>query len=131
MSLDPIFLTVAQVEELHDDGIAAYGGQLGVRDRGLLESAVATPQAGFGGQYAHPTIFAMAAAYAYHIAENQPFFDGNKRAALAAAVTFLDLNGHLIEDPTGFLYAAMLAISDRTLGKEGLAKLLEKLETKP
>jgi death-on-curing protein len=69
----------------------------------------------------------MAAAYAYHIAENQPFVDGNKRTGLAAALVFLALNGVEIEDPKGRLYDAMMGISARKLSKEGLAKLLGEL----
>jgi death-on-curing protein len=126
MMLEPIFLTVDEIEELHADGLDEHGGQPGVRDRGLLESAVATPQAGFGGEYAHSTLWLMASAYAFHIAQNQPFLDGNKRAGLAAALVFLNLNGHPVRDSVG-LYEAMIAISARTLDKAGLADLLESL----
>jgi death-on-curing protein len=84
-----LFLTVEDVESLHDEQLARYGGSAGVRDRGALESAVATPQATFGGEHLHATVFEMAAAYAFHIAQNQPFVDGNKRAGLNAALVFL------------------------------------------
>ena len=77
--IDPIFLTVKEVSVLHQDQIEVFGGIHGIRDEGLLESAVMTPQASFGGEYLHSDIFEMAAAYAFHIAENQPFLDGNKR----------------------------------------------------
>ena len=97
------------------------------RDRGLLESAMAVPEASFGGAFLHPTLYSMAAAYAYHIAENQPFVDGNKRAALGAALVFLELNGVSIDDPKGRLYDAMMAIAARKLDKDGLANLLERL----
>ena len=69
----------------------------------------------------------MAAAYAFHIAENQPFVDGNKRAALNAALVFLDINGWLVADPEMLLYDAMIAISSRSLDKTGLAELLRSL----
>ena len=65
----------------------------------------------------------MAAAFAFHIAENQPFVDGNKRAALNAALVFLDINGWLVTDPEQLLYDAMIAISSRSLDKAGLAEL--------
>jgi len=71
------FLTVEEVLVLHEMQIERYGGSRGIRDRGLLESAVAMPQASFGGEYVHATLHEMAAAYAFHIAENQPFIDGN------------------------------------------------------
>jgi death-on-curing protein len=87
------FLSVDDVLALHEHQIATYGGSLGVRDPGLLESAVQMPQAGFGGQYFHADLYEMAAAYLFHIAANHPFVDGNKRAAAAAAHAFLFLNG--------------------------------------
>ncbi|OFZ19758.1 MAG: hypothetical protein A2Z20_00280 [Bdellovibrionales bacterium RBG_16_40_8] len=70
--------------------LESYGGATGIRAPDLLESAVMTPQASFGGQYVHNDVYEMAAAYAFHIAENQPFVDGNKRTALASALVFLD-----------------------------------------
>ena len=71
---------------LHARQIDAFGGALGIRDLGLLESAVAMPSATFGGQIVHEGLFLMAAAYAFHLAENQPFLDGNKRTGLGAAL---------------------------------------------
>lgn len=71
--------------ELHDDQLRLFGGGSGIRDRGALESAGAVPQASFDGAFLHEDLFAMAAPYAFHIAENQPFVDGNKRTALNAA----------------------------------------------
>ena len=65
--------------------------------------------------------------YAFHIAQNQPFLDGNKRTALNAALVFLDINGWLVPDPDELLYDAMIAIAERRLDKEGLAALFEKL----
>jgi len=84
------FLALADVLTLHEMQIEQYGGSVGIRDQGLLESAVGQPQASFGGEYVHHGLYEMAAAYAFHIAENQPFVDGNKRTALAAALVFLD-----------------------------------------
>jgi death-on-curing protein len=69
----------------------------------------------------------MAAAYAFHIAENQPFIDGNKRAALNAALVFLDVNGWVVDDPGMRLYDAMIGLSSRGLDKHGLAKILREL----
>jgi death-on-curing protein len=126
---DPLFLTVEEVEFIHDESLARFGGSHGIRDRALLESAVATPQAGFGGQYLHATLLDMAAAYAFHIAENQPFVDGNKRAALGAALVFLDLNGIEIDDPEERLFSAMIALATRSLDKAGLAQLLAELSS--
>jgi len=123
----PDFLTVEDVLLIHEESLARYGGGAGMRDLGALESAVAMPQAGFGGQFLHEDLFAMAAAYAFHIAQNQPFIDGNKRAGLGAALVFLDLNGIEIPDPSGQLYDAMIALAERRLDKPGLAELLRTL----
>lgn len=72
-----------------------------------------TPQSSFGGEYLHQDIFEMAAAYAFHIAENQPFLDGNKRTALVSALAFRDLNGFIILDPDRKLYSALIDIANR------------------
>ncbi len=130
MSSDPDFLSVEEVLFLHEEQLARYGGSGGVRDLGLLESAVATPQATFDGQLVHGDLFAMAAAYAFHIAQNQPFVDGNKRTGLAAALVFLELNGVTLADPEGALYRAMLDVAERRLDKDGLALILRNLAAK-
>jgi death on curing protein len=126
MPLSPDFLTVEDVLDLHAVQLERYGGSAGIRDLGLLESAVMTPQASFGGEYVHADLFQMAAAYAFHIAENQPMVDGNKRTGLASALVFLAINGYGVPDPNGDLYTAMIDISARRLNKEGLAELLTK-----
>lgn len=128
MSLSEIvFLTVEEALLLHDLQLEQYGGASGIRDRSLFESAVNMPQASFGGDYVHSGIYEMAAAYAFHIAENQPFVDGNKRTALASALVFLDLNLIEINDPNELLYSAMIDIAQKRLQKSGLAKLLQNL----
>jgi death on curing protein len=126
-SLEPFFLSVEDVLELHSDQLRLYGGTAGIRERGALDSAVATPAATFDNAYLHDNLFLMAAAYAFHIAENQPFLDGNKRAALNAALVFLDINGWLVLDPDERLFEAMIALSSRELDKQGLAVLLRNL----
>jgi len=124
---EPLFLTFAEVLEIQRLQVELYGGDWALRDRGLLESALAVPESSFGGEFLHPTLFAMAAAYAYHIAENQPFVDGNKRTGLAAALVFLALNGIEIEDPKGRLYQVMIDLATHKISKDGLAALLEAL----
>ncbi|MBX3289843.1 MAG: type II toxin-antitoxin system death-on-curing family toxin [Acidobacteria bacterium] len=126
---EPIFLTLADVLKIHNKQLDAHGGIHGIRDEGLLESAVMTPQASFGGEYLHSDIFEMAAAYAFHIAENQPFLDGNKRTALVAALAFLDLNGSVIVDPERKLYSMLIDIANRAADKSDLADLLRSLPT--
>ena len=123
----PDFLSNEDVLLLHGEQLTHYGGGAGVRDAVSFDSAVATAQASFAGAYVHATIFAQAAAYAFHIAQNQSLVDGNKRAGLAAALVFLDINGIPIADPAGRLYGAMIDIAERRLDKAGLAALLRDL----
>jgi death-on-curing protein len=85
----PRFLSVEEILILHGIAIEDQGGESTLRDRALLESAVAMPSQQFSGQYLHEDIPAMAAAYAFHISGNHPFVDGNKRAAIAAMIAFL------------------------------------------
>lgn len=126
---DPVFLDIEDVLLIHEEQLATYGGAAGIRDTSLLESAVAMPRASAGGELAHEDLFAMAAAYAFHVAQNQPFLDGNKRTGLLAALVFLELNGVAIRDPDGRLHDAMLGIAERRLDKTGLAATLSALAT--
>jgi death on curing protein len=91
--LIPKFLTLAEVLILHEDQVQRFGGSSGVRDLGLLESALGQPAATFGGEFLHPTIADQAAAYLYHIAKNHPFVDGNTRTAFSVMDAFLRVNG--------------------------------------
>lgn len=86
-------LTVDIVLEIHAEAISNFGGSLGIREEALLESAVAAPQASFGGQSVYADLIEVAAAYLFYICRNHPFVDGNKRAALGACLVFLQLNG--------------------------------------
>ena len=124
---EPLFLSIDEVLDLHADQLRLFGGSDGIRDKGALDSAVATPASTFDGVFLHEGLFHMAAAYAFHIAENQPFIDGNKRTALNAALVFLDINGWIVSDPNERLYDAMLSIAIGLLDKRGLATLLQEL----
>jgi death-on-curing protein len=119
------FLSVEEILEIHRDQIERYGGDDGIRDRGLLESAVAMPRQSFGEEYLHGSVFEMAAAYAFHLAESQSFVDGNKRTALASAYTFLALNGYRLVEQGDRLYEAMIAVGTHRLDKKGLAHVLQ------
>ncbi len=125
--LEPRFLTLAEVIEVHTDQITRYGGQDGVRDFGLLESALAQPEASFAGEWLHKDLYDMAAAHAYHLCQDHPFLDGNKRTALACALVFLELNGISVRDPHGLLKDAMLRTASGKTGKAELAQLLRNL----
>lgn len=93
MKSEPVFLTFAEIIEIHNYQIENFGGASGVRDMELLKSALGMPSATFGGTFLHPTIYEMAAAYLFHLVENHPFVDGNKRVGAMAALVFLDMNG--------------------------------------
>ncbi len=97
MNVAPRFLGIDEVLELHGQLVQRFGGSPGLRDLGMLESAVAMPQAGFGDSYLHDDIFEMAAAYLFHIVMNHPFIDGNKRTGTHAALVFLADNGYAVE----------------------------------
>jgi len=88
-----LHLIVEIVREIHAEAIARFGGSDGVRDSALLESAVAAPQASFGGKSPYRDLAEVAAAYLYYLCRNRPFIDGNKRTALGACIVFLRLNG--------------------------------------
>lgn len=123
----PRFLTLAEVNEIHQNQIRLYGGNHGTRDLGLLQSAIAQPEASFQAAWLHNSLFEMAAAYAFHICKNHPFIDGNKRAALASALVFLELNQIEILDKRGDLFEAMLNIAEGRMDKKTLAKLFKNL----
>lgn len=92
-----VFPDFEQVKAVHRDQIERYGGMPGLRDEGLLRSAIATAQATFGGNWLHEFPHGMAAALAFHIISNHPFLDGNKRTGFATALMFLRLNGYRLE----------------------------------
>ncbi len=121
------FLDLNDVLQLHDDQLQRYGGRPGVRNAGLLESALAQPQSAFSGQYLHGDLYDMAAAYLYHIVRNHAFLDGNKRTGLVAALVFLDINGIEIDAPPGSLYELTISVAT---GKAEIAHLAEFLRTR-
>ena len=122
--MEPRFLDLAEVIEIHLDQIERYGGATGTRDLALLQSAVAMPQAGVSQTYVHGDLFEMAAAYLFHITCNHPFVDGNKRAGAAAALTFLDLNGITVEPPAAELVDMVERVARGDIEKSGIAEFL-------
>jgi death-on-curing protein len=129
------YLNVEAVRAIHEEVLAEHGGTAGLRDNGLLESAVAAPQASFGGEVLIKNVVEIAAAYLYYLCSNHPFVDGNKRTALAACLVFLDGNG-LLSDPdlpggdVDAWEALVLEVAsgklDRDSTTRGLRKLLRK-----
>jgi death-on-curing protein len=118
------FLSLEQVLAIHADQVRRYGGGLGVRDLGLLKSALAMPQASFSGQYLHPTLHEMAAAYLFHLTQNHPFLDGNKRIGLAAAIAFLGFNDTWLESDPAELLEMVLSVARGEIGKPEIAVFL-------
>ena len=110
----PEWVADETVRALHDQLLAAFGGLAGVRDEGLLASALARPVT--KGHYDSPDLFELAAAYAFGLIKNHPFVDGNKRVGFAIAVVFLELNGQRFEAPEAEALVETLALAagDRT-----------------
>jgi death-on-curing protein len=123
---DPTFLGLDEVLELHEDQLRHYGGMPGVRDLGLLESALAVPAATFDGRLLHESVFEMAAAYLVHIAQNHPFVDGNKRTALMTAIVFLGLNQRSVEATPDALTRLVLDVAERKRSKAEVAVFLQR-----
>lgn len=118
-----LWLGVRDVVAFHAGQIAQFGGQSGIRDRGLLESALARPRN--RAAYEKASVFDLAAAYAFGIARNHPFIDGNKRTALVSAFVFLDLNGWDVRATEAKAAVTFLALADGNLSEARLAEWLE------
>lgn len=125
----PKFLNLALVLKIHSQQIDKFGGSHGIRDQGLLESALAQPQASFFGELLHPTIYGQATAYLYHLIKNHPFIDGNKRSAFAVMDTFIRLNGYSLILENIEVYEIVLQVAKSEMGKEALTiKLRENIK---
>ena len=120
------FLTFSEILLILEDQIRNYGGAYGVRDINLLSSALYMPESSFNGKYLHKSIPAMAAAYAFHICQNHPFIDGNKRVTLASSLVFLEINEYefICKDET--LYNEIIGIAKGEIKKESVIKFYEK-----
>jgi death-on-curing protein len=114
------WVTLAVVLAIHDEQIAEHGGSPGLRDQGLLESALARPQN--LAAYGDPDIAALAAAYAFGIAKNHPFTDGNKRTSAVLSRLFLRLNGHDVTASDAERLQVWLALAAGQMDEASLAK---------
>jgi death-on-curing protein len=121
---EPIFLTLDEVFRIHARSLAGHGGSEGLRDPGLVESALASAKNIF--YYAQGDVFDVAADYAFHLAESQAFIDGNKRTAVVAALVFLARNGVYVQPATWELYSAMIDVAEKKKNKADLAELFRK-----
>jgi death-on-curing protein len=125
------FLPESIVIAIHDDQMRLYGGSYGVRDASALDSALHMPQAQFGGEFLHPTILHMAAAYGFHLSQNHPFLDGNKRTAGMAMFTFVRFNGLEPIATEIAYYDTMMAVASRQMSKEQLVDWLQTVTSDP
>jgi death-on-curing protein len=126
---EPEWLDLDLVVDTHAELLALFGGRDGVRDRGLLESALARPTNKFA--YGETDLAALAAAYAFGIARNHPFVDGNKRTAFASIIVFLGLNGIDFAPPPERATAMMLSLAAGEVSEEGLARFIRDNCSKP
>jgi death-on-curing protein len=126
---EPSWLTAEAVLAMHEQLVAEHGGDAAVRDRGLVESALAAPRHHY--TYGERDIFVLAAAYAYGITRNHAFIDGNKRTAFLAAYTFLGINGWDLNAPEEQVVQMVVGLSDRSVSVEAFAEWLRTACRKP
>lgn len=127
MNPEPLFLTLDEVLQIHSYQIEEHGGSEKILDIGLLESAIAQPQQGFGGSYLHPDLAHMAAAYLFHIVQNHAFEDGNKRTGTHAALIFLGLNGYDLGELPEETEELVLGVAKGEKTKDDIAEFFQKL----
>lgn len=121
-----VFIPKHIIINFHEQLIKLYGGTVGIRDEGLLDSALEQPKALFGSSYLHNSLNKMAAAYGFHLCKNHPFIDRNKRIALVAMDTFLQRNGYEICASEKEAYEAIIKLASGELSKKELTEWLEK-----
>jgi death on curing protein len=124
--LRPLFLSLEEVLDIHHDQIKRYGGAEGIRDLGLLLSALAMPEAGGRGQYCYTDLFEMPAAYLFHIVKNHPFVDGNKRTGVVAAIVFLAMNRVEVRATNEALVDIVLSVAKVGLQKSAIAEFFRR-----
>src|ERR1700742_4214070 len=124
--MEPIWIQQRTVISAHEESLTEHGGPSGIRDIGMLESALARPKNLYAYSESEPSLCRMVAAYAFGIAANHPFVDGNKRAALIASVTFLKLNGLRLTAEKGDRYLTFYGLAAGNVSEEDLAAWFER-----
>lgn len=127
--MDPVFLSLNEVIEIHQDQIVRYGGDSGIRDIDLLKSALGMPSATYGDQFLHTDIYEMAAAYLFHLVQNHPFVDGNKRVGAVSAIVFLILNGYDFDAPEEEFAEMVMSVARGELDKADVAVFIHRWTT--
>lgn len=125
------YFSIEDVLHLHELSITQFGGSSGLRDQGLLEAAIAMPLAQFGGVDLHPDVESKAAAYLFHISQAHAFVDGNKRTAMAAALTFIVLNGFDYDATDKELIEIGMGVAAGAIGKDELIERIRKIVVSP
>lgn len=120
-----VYLNLDEVLAIHDDMVERYGGSFGIRDLGLIQSAIARPQASFGGDDLYPTIIDKAAALFHSLIFNHAFTDGNKRTSLTSTARFLHLNGYELKADEKELIDFPLRVENKHLDIEEISKWLK------
>ncbi|EKD41862.1 MAG: Death-on-curing family protein [uncultured bacterium] len=121
-----IYLTKQQVMAMQEVLIRKYGGMSGLRDEGLLESALAQPRQTAFGEALYSDVYSKAAAYCFSLSENQPFIDGNKRIAAAVMGTFMILNGYTMKASSKEFYEIIMKLANKQLSRSDLSLWLQK-----
>ncbi len=124
------FLTLDEVLSLHADQIERYGGRPGIRDVGLLESALAMPQTTYGGRWLHESLPEMAAAYLFHLVQGHAFVDGNKRIGLMTMLVFLGVNSLSLQATSDQLVDLVAGVATRRVSKAEVAVFVQQ-HTRP
>ena len=128
--MEPVFISLGEVLEIHHDQVTRYGGAAGIRDMELLKSALGIPSATYGGRFLHTDIHEMAAGYLFHLVKDHPFIDGNKRVGAVTALVFLELNGFAFYAPEDDFAEMVLAVARGELGKPDVAVFIRRF-TRP
>lgn len=123
--MEPVFLRLDEILEIHIDQIKRYGGSPAIRSLELLQSAFAAPEATFEGHYLHTDLYEMAAAYLFHLVQNHPFVDGNKRTGVVASLVFLELNGIEIDADENALAALVEQVAQGKADKSEISHFLK------
>ncbi len=124
--MEPKFLNLTEVLEIHQDQLARYGGGSGIRDIELLKSALGMPAATYSGEFLHTDVYEMAAAYLFHLVKNHPFVDGNKRVGAVAALVFLVLNGYDFDAPEDEFAEMVLSVARGEIDKAEVAVFIRR-----
>jgi len=128
--MNPIFISLPEIIEIHQDQIVRYGGDPGIRDIELLKSALGMPAATYSGEFLHTDLYEIAAAYLFHLVKNHPFVGGNKRTGGVASLVFLAMNGYNFDAPEDDFAETVLSVASGKLAKSEIAVFIRRWSKK-